>query len=188
MQGAAVLIFTAYTPAYREYAEALDVSCQLWGFALFVIPIPESGSWVKNCARKGHLCDATRGQSSGPILWLDADAEVRRSLDGLDALCEGYDVAHGARGKKVLSGTVWLADTPKASELCEDWAARCTAEPQVWDQRHLADAIEATGVKALALPPAYCYIDTISAREHPDVEPIIYHKQASRVMKAKVGR
>ena len=184
-----MLIFTAYTPAYREYARALIHSVIEHGPGpVDYYPIGDRYSWAANCAQKAEVCNDVRHDQAGPILWLDADAEVRRSLDGLDALCEGYDVAHGVRGKKVLSGTLWLANTPKASELCEDWHARCTAEPQVWDQRHLADAIKATGARALALPPAYCYIDTISAREHPDVEPIIYHKQASRVMKAKVGK
>ena len=79
-----------------------------------------------------------------------------------------------------------LADT-SFGEMFQEWANRCQRRPDVWEQKHLASVImEWNEVRFFKLPPEYCFIHDSSRKEHPGLEPVIEHLQASRKMRSKV--
>ena len=75
-----------------------------------------------------------RRKHRGPMLYVDVDAVFHRnpwpSLAALDCDIAAYHEPDG----HLLSGTLYINDTPAAATLLDEWAAACGANPDEWDQ------------------------------------------------------
>ncbi len=189
-QGALPLIVSCFTTAtpYEEMAARLVASCDQLGLEHDVRPIEPRGSWEANCAAKATFLRDIHREARRPILWVDADAEVRQAPALLTAA--PWDVAiHKWRRRKLASGTIYFGAGESAARLLEAWAERCEREPRVWDQHHLALAwLEVSARAPLAtrwLPASYCAFDHPETR--PVDQPVILHHQASRAHKTDVS-
>lgn len=152
--------------------------------------VPKNGNWVENCALKPEFLLDVRQRLRGPLLYIDVDAFVHRNpwpyLSSYDADMAAY--IHG--DSELLSGTLFLNDTPAVLELLSDWVARQKQTPQVWDQKILEEIIRKDESKEQnfifqRLPPNFAFICDKDYNLIHD-EPIIEHLQASRI--AKRGR
>lgn len=136
--------FTVYnavthgTP-YQNEALRMMGSLARFGIPYLCDTYDPSSSWVANCAAKAKLIRRARDLIRGPMVWLDADAEVVRYpvlFDELDG--DEYDIGIHLRGKEgCISCTVWFPDTDRAFDLIDRWVEACTARPDIWDQKHL---------------------------------------------------
>lgn len=176
-----VSFYTLKTP-YEDEVETLIASCERFGLMHDIRGVPNQGSWLANCAYKAEFLEAVRDELDGPIVWLDADAEVKQYPVAFDVLSGSADVAvHYKDGKELLSGTVWLDDSRGARRLLAAWTERCRRKPDVWDQKHLQDAVGVvSGLSLHRLPAPYCLIYDSMAKYGPAV---IEHHQASRRLK-----
>lgn len=177
-----VSYYTENTPYARE-VERLRGSLDGLGITAYeLVPTPDTGSWLGNCAQKPAVL-AEQLARAEPLLFVDADAELLddpRSAVG--ALMADHDLGvHYFNGVQVASGTLALNPTAAAAELLAAWCGICADRPDLPDQDCLALAIDRTAsCRVRRLPPEYCYIFDLSAALHPDVEPVIRHHQASR--------
>lgn len=177
------LVVSYYTPSYAEEAAGLRDSLDAHGIAHRLVAEPSRGSWEKNCARKASFLRDLLGEPElrdRGIVWLDADARVRRPLGELWALARCVHVAaHWRDGVEMLSGTLALRGEP-ARALCEMWALACECHPEEWDQRVLASVVHVLpGLVLGVLPAPYCWIETWMP-EVPRALVAIEHRQASR--------
>ena len=126
-----------------------------------------------------------RRKHRGPMLYVDVDAVFHRnpwpSLAALDCDIAAYHEPDG----HLLSGTLYINDTPAAATLLDEWAAACGANPDEWDQLVLERILAEDAARAepryrqARLPVAYCWIfDKIDNAASAQV--YIEHLQASR--------
>ncbi|WZB63719.1 putative nucleotide-diphospho-sugar transferase [Achromobacter xylosoxidans] len=147
--------------------------------------IDTTGSWVRNAAMKPGVLVGMRRKHRGPMLYVDVDAVFHRnpwpSLGALDCDIAAYHEPDG----HLLSGTLYINDTPAAATLLDEWAAACGANPDEWDQLVLERILAEDAARAepryrqARLPVAYCWIfDKIDNAASAQV--YIEHLQASR--------
>jgi len=180
-----MMIVSYYTPAYAVDASRLVSSLDKFQLPYDVTPIDTLGSWSANTGHKAAFMQKMRERHTGPIVWLDADAEVMKYPLAFDVL-DGCDIGvHFRRDSELLSGTLYVGDTPKAREVLAAWVRRCEECPNEWDQRNLHAALGMVhGVKLHRLPAAYtCIFDADDMLKQG--EPVILHHQASRRLRLK---
>jgi hypothetical protein len=200
-EGRAILVVSFYTPNYAEHAARLKASLIAHDLPHWVeavgtldgdIPSQPVERWAWVCSRKAAFVGRALRSYSGPVLWLDADAEVRRPLDW-DWLAseEWWDVDFAiyrqpaARPKlQFRSGTAFFNQTAGAHALVRRWEERCAEDRARWDQESLYLAWQDLHdvVDAFWLPMTYCQRFDEPRPLKVD-HPHIVHHQASRKTK-----
>ena len=183
-----MLVVSFYTPDYFGHAKRLTASCKRLGYRYWIEPVESSGSWVKNCSTKSAFILSALISTGKSVLWLDADAEIKRPLDYIEDLQKDTDFAiwHSKRGSPKLrfrSGTVFLNYTPAALDLAMEWTRRCEENEEMWDQECLFRAWHNRDfeIRTEFLPQTYCQVFD----EDGVADPHIVHHQASREVKKK---
>lgn len=182
MKPVVVSFYTADTPYQQEAAE-LEASAREFGLFTDIRAVPNLGSWELNCGMKpAFIRDRMQDYPGRPVVWLDADARVRRKPE-LFATLDCDFAAHWRYGVELLSGTMYFGPTAAARKLAEAWFDAQMRTPKVWDQLTLQRVID-SGVPAVRIerwPPSYTAI--FDAKLCPDDEQVIVHMQASRRLK-----
>jgi SAM-dependent methyltransferase len=188
---------------YEREAEILKASLDRVGMAHHVEGFPTRGDWYANTAEKARFIRRIRDEVKGPLLYVDVDAFVHENCDAYfkDLADRGYDFgAHWYRGPakggdrtqkreegwRMLSGTLFLGDTPGCRQLLSDW----TALNDLWRSRGM---MQGGGQKNLwftttcrkdlriaRLPGGYCYVFDRSFFYEPGEPIVIEHTIASR--------
>jgi hypothetical protein len=125
---------------------------------------------------------------------LDVDAEIQQQPLLFELIPEEYDIGvhyldwqthYGKQGIELLSGTLFIRNTPKIMALIDDWIEllpRCS-----WEQKALDLALSRhPEIKIFHLPREYCYIATQPNKQlpvQPLEKPVIIHHQVSRLFK-----
>lgn len=187
-----VQIVSFYTPEYKDEAKRLAASCRRFLISHEIEEVESLGSWQANTQLKADYLLTRRRELRGPLVWLDADAEIVRYPTAFDLLYEQADIAvHYRHDAELLNGTIWLADNEQVEILLASWVKWNQLNPLNFDQRNLATAIiepQASGdLKVHRLPPEYAFIFDTMKRDHPEVDPVILHHQASRRLKDTIG-
>lgn len=166
---------------YERHAAELVESLARLNLAYDVWQKPDTGKWAHNCAMKPQFIAEMQERYPGrPLVYLDADARVRRRPDLLHAMAPGVDLAcHYLDKSELLSGTLYIGGTIGAVELVQAWHERCRNNPDVWDQRHLQDTVAAGDWTIEYLPESYCRIFDRQKPMSPD-QIVIEHLQESR--------
>lgn len=172
---------TSGTPYVTEMIRLIQ-SLEKFDIPFLTRTLPSRGEWVRNCSMKGEFLLWARDAIEGPIVWLDADAEVMDDPSLFQEL--DCDIAYRIR-RWALSGTVYLGDTDAARRLLAEWVRRSKLHPRVWDQKVMGRTTRSmSDVRFTPLPPEYT---TISGTDrHVVKSPVIFHHQASRRLKSEV--
>ena len=175
-----VSYFTADTP-YEEEVKKLQASIEQFSLPSFIPSRPNLGSWEKNCQQKADVILEALEMQPHNVVWLDADAVIQQDpvLFG-ELQCDiGYHYLE--HRKELLSGTLFLKNSPKVIQLVKDWIA-LNATNDEWDQKNLQRLVESnSSLERQIIPAEYCKIDR--NRKQPNVTPVIAHYQASRKYK-----
>ena len=189
-----VVSFYTAGNVYATYGARLIESLQRFGVPCRVVAIDVQDSWEGVCARKAKFLLDAWHQSDVPIVWLDADAVVEQQPTLFGAIQADF-AAHRWTweenlqdfGYELCSGTLYFGKTELARRLLEQWALRCEADPDTWDQVHLesawCDVAAVDPLRTVWLPRPYLQIDG-AAEPEPAV---IRHLQASREQKQLQG-
>jgi len=181
-----VSYFTTSTP-YEDLATRLRTSCEALGLRHHIVPLDPTGTWEANCAAKARVCLDAWSSLSSSILWVDADAIIRRVPSLLAGESADFAV-HKWKGWRFASGTVFFGQTALAGALLERWVERCRHEPRVWDQVQLDLAWEEVTSSAplhtMWLPRGYYQVFDADLESGDEI--VIEHFQASRDLKALV--
>ncbi len=177
---------------YQKYAENLARSLDQFELALHIEAIESKGSWRANTRYKPKFVwrMLVRYGADYDLLYVDADAEFRQYpllLDRLDVDLAAHQRPHHP---EIQSGTIYLQYTKATFRFLEKWLKLCDpARPgdNTHDQQSMTAAKKAT--KELGfynLPPEYCLMAGPHEKLYPDLEPVIYHHQASRKLKRTI--
>ena len=181
-----MLIVTACTRTYEHHCARLVQSIKAHGYKAMVDPFDDRGAWELNCHRKPETLLAAWAGTTEDLLWLDADAEIKRELTVFDNLRETMDFAVYIRQHHTMpfrSGTVWFNRTEPAKALLDAWAAEAQRRPMHWDQVTLYRVWHAmkNKVRTAQLPLSYC----CKFDEEGAEDCHVVHHQASRTLKNK---
>lgn len=195
------LYVSYYTPDYADVARRLVDSLNHFKLDHQVLPMSDRGSWAKNCAQKPSflMCILDRFAGDRPVVWLDADAAVKRSPVLFESASSPYAAGEAsphmgvcrykwkrARKTEILSGTIWLRRSMITESLLRTWHELCLENETLWDQMALAKAIDKTWlVHVRCLPVEYCFIHDFHREEHPGRDPVVEHFQHSRVTRQR---
>lgn len=209
MPGLTVVAFYTRGTPYEDDAELLRASLERVGMQHRIVPVADRGDWDANTAYKPTFLRDLRNQLAGPLLALDVDAFVHRNCAPYfeELAAEGADVgAHWFAGPKgghdrtqvrrdaagnlvgwwMLSGTVFLGDTPGCRKMLDGWIALTEWADRFGggrggDQRQLWFTIAVMDELHVArLPGRFAYVFDKPWAYPPDEPCIIEHTIASR--------
>ena len=186
-----ILYVSCYTKQYAEEAAGLIESLELFGLTHSVEEVPGKGNWSRNTKLKATYIRDKMTESPGvPIVWLDADARVRRDPVLFSTL--NADMAcYYRRDTELLSGTLFFSGSQAARSVVDQWIAANERRPGVFDQKNLQQVVEQNAsnpeFRLERLPPAYCLFDLLVKHDKQITAPVIWHRQASRRLKEAVN-
>jgi hypothetical protein len=133
-----VSYYTPNTP-YEKHAKALAASARRLGIDSRIEPRPAKATWVENCAQKSLFIQDMRRKTDRGILWVDADAIIRRPLTEL-VDCRADVAAVKRSGWAFSGGQIYFGTGPNAEALIDLWCRYCRDFPHIWDQVSLGYA------------------------------------------------
>jgi hypothetical protein len=169
---------------YEQEAARLRASLDSFSLPHDIVGVDSLGDWASNASLTADFCLKMIQKHAGrPVVYLDADAVVRKypqrfyELDGVDI------AAHWVNGNVFANGTVYFGDRPLAMHIAERYRTLVNQHggrhPN--EQLLLEAAIkEHVLYRVERLPSAYCYIHDICNAKLADDEIVIEHLQASR--------
>jgi hypothetical protein len=121
-------VISFYTAEWRypEYAKKLQVDCERLGLPHYIVEMPSTGDYVKNCNIKPSFILSALKKFKSPVLWIDADGELLKAPELLLSIdCKRYDIA-GNRSvnvpERVHVGSIWFNYTGAVLEFVSQWA------------------------------------------------------------------
>lgn len=135
------LVISYYTPNthYEKHAARLARSLDRLGLRHRIEPRERKANWLENCAQKASFVADMRRATNEPLLWVDADAVMRKPLDILEV--NNFDFAVVRRnGWSFFAGQIYFGASETARNLVERWESYCLEFPHVWDQVSLGYA------------------------------------------------
>lgn len=169
-------IVSFYTEEYSGVVKNLISSLKRFNLSYDIEKRKSLGSWLKNTNQKPRFILEKLKQYNN-IIWLDADAIVRRYPTYFDLIEE--DIAVNYRnGRNINAGTIVFKKS--ALGLVEDWVRRTEEQPNTVDQKHLQNVINDYQIdyklSVFYLPDTYCYISGVTRLG----DPVIFQTQESR--------
>lgn len=180
-----VVAFFTEGSFYEQEKERMSRSAERVGLRVQATALASAGSWVLNAGLKPGFLLQERAKLRGPLLYVDVDAVFHRNpwpeLRRLDCDIAAYYEG----GKRLISATILINDTPEAALLLERWRQGCLANPDMWDQLVLEQVIAEDAASAhplfrvVKLPVSFCWIfDRVENERVSDI--FIEQLQASR--------
>jgi hypothetical protein len=168
-----------YTPNYRDDVKRLEISLKAAGHEYFIQPYERLPTWEQNTGIKPRfLLDCLRRFESKDILYLDADAFVRKPLEGFDRFEGDIGLHFNQNGgsHSIRTGTVYLRNSPQTLIFMQQWIDAQASNETFNDQDSFEVAYKASqGVSFFHLPVEY-----VKIYDRDDVEAYVEHFQASR--------
>lgn len=188
-----VIAYATRDDYYEKLAIQLSESCNRFNIPIHLQLIDSLGSWELNTHYKGQFiksCLETLDDVQH-FLYVDVDATFMDYPSLIDTLdCEiSYRIENFRwRSNEPLSGTIYIKKTGNTIKLLEDWIkinneiASNRRDPLTWEQYNLQRAMDINPqLSFVNLPAEYCYVDKHTKSHYPDISPVIYHHQASRI-------
>lgn len=195
-----LLYITFYTEGHYQKIAEENIISSFEKFKLDHIAYsrPNLKDWVLNTRQKIDVIEtALLDHPDHDIVYIDADATIESEPILFNSIPDEVDIGlhyldwhkHYGRNtdkgqKELLSGTIYLRNSPKITNLVRKWK-ELTVNYN-WEQRALETLIEAEMINVWELPWEYCYIATRPNGESPAYpleNPVIVHYQESRVVK-----
>jgi hypothetical protein len=180
-----VVSFYTKDTDYEQEARKLIETLEQFGVKHDVQPVENRKDWVLNTQQKPAFIKAMLQKHGCPVVWLDADARLAAYPELFHGLGDVDFAAHFRDGKELLSGTMFINNTPTAFGMLDDWISCNTKNPKVPDQKTLANVIfKIANIRIAVLPASYCKIFDLM-KSVPNQ--VVLHTQASRRLKVAVS-
>jgi glycosyltransferase involved in cell wall biosynthesis len=191
-----MIVVSYYTnEKYRKASEVLAQSLDALKIRHDISEVKDRGSWQLNTLEKAPFLQRMliKHQDEDAVLWLDANAIVRRPLSLFKK--PKFDVAVYrfiqsdlvSSGKwtnfgRLWNGTLYLKNCELSRTIVDRWFEMNLAHPDRTDQKNLAavmvDVTQDQESRFYRLPAEYCWIDRVMRVLLPDAAPAIEHPDA----------
>jgi len=189
---------TANTPYVDVAHEYIINSVAELGLPAHYEVVNNLGSWNKNTSYKPTFAKTMLElYKDKNVVLVDVDARIVQYPELFNLIPEEYNIgAHILDGnawyntsynrKELLTGTLFLRNTPRTMYLVKQWESLCQARQDVWEQMVLKEVLHNNSEEVYELPLSYCYINSLPDGTPPTVKcdnPVVIHYQASRKLK-----
>lgn len=176
-----VVAYYTKDTVYEDIIVNLLESIEKYKLKYHIVPYVSRGSWELNCAIKPEFLLHCINTLDEDILYVDADACIRKPLGSFEGEFQYYRLKGEA-----LSGTLYLKNCDNVRRFLAKWLMVQKDHPTMWDQKTMDIALrEASYLDVRPLNPQYVKIFDIMSFV-PD--PYIEHYQASRTARKDLGR
>ncbi|MGE4357515.1 MAG: hypothetical protein AB7E08_03040 [Candidatus Omnitrophota bacterium] len=177
------IVIAYYTPRYKQEAEELEKTLKEFNLDYEIKAIEDKGGWDRNTHYKPMIIREALEKYRKPVLYVDADARIKKYPALIDEIAGKYDIAyHCYGGWRVASGTLLFDYNQRVIDFIKEWEAECQKEESlsIWEQKILEELLKERRLKTYLLPEDYLYIFDLAITK---CEPVILHTQASRRFK-----
>ncbi len=173
-----------YTPNYLEQVLSLKASLERLGINHYFRRYERGATWEATTRLKPvFVHHALERFPDKDVLYLDADAVVRRPLDFFDTVATDVSIlfhhvrAGGTNYLRISAGTVFVRNTDGGRRFATLWKeAEQHCGPLTLDEDMIYMAFtDMAGISITVLPPSY-----VKIFDKPGEMPVIEHFQASR--------
>ena len=157
--------YTKDTP-YEIESKNLRISLEAHDLPFNITGIKSCGSWRKNCRAMNYIIlDAFKKYPDKDIVWLDADARVRKPLILFDDY--RYDIGlyfpvwpPGSGKKECRTGTIYFKNTPAVRDFFEKYVKELESmESNFEPEKRFGDLVKASGLRYDPyFPGEYCMV------------------------------
>jgi hypothetical protein len=198
LKGWIVVAFCSIDSPYEfELSQHLLPSLEKLGIPHHIDVTENKGSWIRNVAEKpAVIYRALEKYPHKDLVVLDADSEILEYPKLFDEIPEEYDLAlhtldwnswyrNGSNVKEVLSGTMFIRNTPQMKDLAAKWY-NLASDYSTWEQKCLDKVIKEMNIKVFPLPIEYCWIQSLPDGSGPFIKcdnKVVVHFQSSRKYK-----
>lgn len=186
MTSSRILVCAFHTPDYAETAAGLRQTLDQHDIDYHIEPTPAVPNWEAGTRRKPQfVLDCLKRFADRDILYLDADARVRKPLDELEkvsgdvALYFRSGIKGGRPRLQPFAGTIFVRNNGEGLRFAEAWVEETArARSEDVDGDCLIRVIgRLAGLTITQLPQTYAWIFD---RKDLAAPPVIEHLQASR--------
>jgi hypothetical protein len=164
-------VCTFYTDdSYKAHAERLEKSVKALGWEFVSESLPDKGSVKANWTHKPAFIRKQLEQNRCPILWIDADAEIKVKPTLLETISCNVAAHHSGL---FMAGTIFFCYGDDITfSLFDKWEALIAEgieEPIAFSR-----AVEETpNLRVSSLPPTYCWVERWMRQRFPMASPVI---------------
>jgi len=170
------------TPNYQEEIRPLLAGLRQFNIDYEVHLIPSFGSWQLANHYKANFIKEMLLKHKRPVVWLDADTEIRQYpglFDKLEEMSQCDIAVNFFNDVQLCGGVMYFALS--AIAIIDRWIEENNNHPERWesDNLHAVLGEAANGVEArlFKLPPPYCMFDLCKDQSNP----VLWSRQASRI-------
>lgn len=169
-----LIVSLAWGDRYIRAAEKLEDSCFKFELPVQITFKNTHPGDVRNAKRlKPEILLKALVSDRGPVMWVDADAEIVAPLV-FPAGIDECDVA-AFRTNCWESTVLFCNRTSGAFRVLDLWAKRLSGDDWQYDSAVLSDVIRDLNPKVLDLGPALCWTDVFLRDIYPGTSPQIVH-------------
>ncbi len=188
---------------YVAHAEEMARTAAFFGFDVRIEKTKDTGSWAGNTYQKAGVILEALERFNRPVVYLDADARIRRYPSFLDAQMADLSFVrinwanyggHSRKDEELLTGAIGAKPTKAVKAFLRKWdealreeAAGHSPKNLPWEQVVLDRLVSegaAKGIKLGSIPNEYCWISNFMQETE---RPVIEQLQASRQLKGIMG-
>lgn len=158
-----VTVFGFYTNdrIYAKHAELLRASARKHNINIYLEEYNKD-NWQSIIAFKPQFIYKIRNKIKGKLLYIDIDTIIHKNFEEYFENIKEDLAIHYLNNNELLSGTIFINDTPNAYSLVKNWKDNMLKNPNVWDQKILEQTINELKSQGLItiknLPAEYTYI------------------------------
>jgi len=172
-----MFIVSFATPKYEVEAAILLRDMQAFNIPHEVHFIPDMGGWLQANFYKAEFIKAMLIKHNRPVVWLDADTEIREYPALFDELTCDFAVNY-FKNTQLAAGMMYFGNTLKAYALLHAWTEENKKHPDLMDQTNLQAVItNCPELNVVHLPREYCTFDLCKEQTNA----VLWSRQASRI-------
>jgi len=167
-KAANTMFVTGFTRAtkYQHLSERLLKSMNEFGLNYLAMSYEPSLEWTENCAVKPSLIEKAMKVHDGPVVWIDADAElISYPYEMLSVPEDSYDFAAREVSEtgesKYLTSSIWFSGSENSKAMVQKWSKFCGENRQESDQENFAKV--ATSYSGFKLSKQSCFVPEIDS-------------------------
>ena len=188
-----VVSYYTKNTGYEDFSKTLAASCRKWKIPFDITPIPNLGSWERNCCYKAEFLLKKMDELNRPLLWIDADAKflekpkIFEDIKEDIALYIAQDLPDN-HPSKMVTGTIFINASTKGKMILKEWKKESekllSQDSEFWDQVALRNVLQRKQASVLTLSEAYYHIYDKPEKDPPK----IVHYQGSRTERKVINR
>lgn len=171
---------------YQQSSETFLEGLQKYNIEHKLFPFQDKGNWHANCRTKATLIHEALNTFKKPILWIDVDALILKSINLIIPKSIDMMGIHQAWGPKRTwcVGTLAFNYSENSLQFVEEWKNKCETATGGTDEQYMEETWQTFGkdkLKTKELDMKYFHLKVLHGPPNPNT--IILHRSSGKSRK-----